>query len=99
NVLDVMSTLLAMHSFIEALTGAFLFNTPALDTYLLTYGSFSLPGLQLTRAGSFLLNPDWNGVFMAMMAFVRLGLFSSATSSRSKPLHLTQIVLLVLGLA
>src|SRR5262249_46367720 len=93
-----LASLLALSVVIQALKGVFLLSIPALEAYLLTFGSFSLPGLQLTRAGSFLLNPDWNGVFMATMAFVGLGLFSSATSSRAKTLHLMQVVLLLLGL-
>lgn len=81
-VLTVMGVIIALHSMIITTTGDFLFETPAQYNYLVSVGNFHLRGTAIYRAGSFLENPDWNGVFLAMLVFVPVGLGLSAATTR-----------------
>jgi O-antigen ligase len=79
-LLAVFGGLLAVHSIIQSSTGIFLLETQRQSDYLSSTTGFALSGSGVSRAGSFLLNPDWNGAFLALMIFPPLGLFFSATS-------------------
>lgn len=93
-----VASFIALHSIVIGLTGVFLFSSAAQNEYLLGYNYFLLAGTNFHRAGSFLMNPDWNGVFMAMMIFIPLGLFFETASLRLKALYLTEVALITVAL-
>ena len=98
HALAVLGALFAIHTIIQATTGIFVFNTSYIDAYIAT-NKFILTGSGgVARAGSFLQNPDWNGTFFAMMAFLPLGLFSEAASFLPKILYLVEMLLMLLAL-
>jgi O-Antigen ligase len=79
-----LAMFIAVHTIIQGLTGRFLFETAAQAEYLVSKGNFDLyTGSTVTRAGSFLENPDWNGVYVAISLFFTAGLIFAKTASRS----------------
>jgi hypothetical protein len=83
-LLMLIAMLIAVHTIIQGATGRFLFLTDKQAGYLASVSNFQLSeGSSVTRAGSFLLNPDWNGVFLAMSLFFTAGLIFSGTASRA----------------
>jgi O-antigen ligase len=97
-MLSGFAALLAAHSIFFSLTGIFLFSNSGMAGYLVGYGNFRLPGSFVYRAGGFLLNPDWNGVFMATMLFVVVGLYLSSTTSRARTVYLIEGALVLVAL-
>jgi O-antigen ligase len=71
--LGVFAALMAVHTIIQGTTGIFLFITPQWSAWLNYKGGYAISG-GTSRAGSFLINPDDNGVFMAMMLPILVGL-------------------------
>lgn len=93
--LVTLGVLLAIHTIIEVTTGRFLFNTPSSDAYLAAQANFILANSGgISRAGSFLLNPDWNGSFFAIMLFLPLSLFAETTSFLLKILYFAETLLI-----
>jgi hypothetical protein len=79
-----LAMFIAAHTIIQGLTGRFLFETAAQAEYLVSKGNFDLyTGSTVTRAGSFLLNPDWNGIFVVISLFFTAGLIFAGSASRS----------------
>ncbi len=93
-----LGALVGLHSLILSATGTFLLATPHLTTYLVSNNFFRLAGTQTLRAGSFLLNPDWNGAFLAMLLFIPAGLLLASRSLWAKLLYLGELLLLLGGL-
>jgi O-antigen ligase len=92
-------TLIAVHTLIEAYLGIFLLKTPFVREYLATNSNFPLSsGSHVSRAGSFLLNPDSNGTFLAVMATLPVGLFLESSSRVAKVLYGVEIALIMLAL-
>jgi O-antigen ligase len=96
--LAVLGTLLAIHTIIQATTGIVVLDTSSYDTYRATYDFTLANSGNITRTGSFLTNPDWNGTFFAMMLFLPLGLFTEASSLPLKFLYLTEMLLMLIAL-
>ncbi len=94
----LMGTLFAIHTFIESKTGIFLFKTENVSAYLTQVSNFGLAGSDISRAGSLLLNPDWNGTFFATLLFLPLGLFVEASLFMEKVLYGVAILLISLAL-
>src|SRR5260370_11866880 len=94
----LMGTLFAIHTFIESKTGIFLFKTENVIAYLTQVSNFGLAGSDISRAGSLLLNPDWNGTFFATLLFLPLGLFVEASLFMEKVLYGVAILLISLAL-
>jgi O-antigen ligase len=92
-LLALIGTLVAIHSIIETVTGTFLFATTRYDAYLASISDYALAGTGVHRAGSFLVNPDSNGGFMAMMIFLPLGLFVESKSVPGKIYYIVQVLL------
>lgn len=67
------AVLMAIHTIIQGLTGVFLLITPQWSAWLNYKGGYAIGGSTM-RAGSFFINPDDNGVFMAMMLPILVGL-------------------------
>ncbi|SRR5579883_108319 len=97
-MLAFVGMLFAIHTIIETTTGVFVFAIPRLSTYLAQVSDFQLANANATRAGSLLLNPDWNGAFFAMMLFFPVGLFAQSKSFLGKLLYLVEIFLMMLAL-
>jgi len=97
-VLAVLGTLLALHTIIQAKTGIVVFDISRFDAYLVQKSNFGLANSDVSRAGSFLQNPDWNGSFFAVMLFLPLGLFAKATFFLEKWLYLIEIFLMSIAL-
>ncbi len=91
-------TFLAIHTIIQATTGTVLFATSRFDSYFATISNYALDTSTAHRAGSFLINPDSNGGFFAIMLFIPLGLFVESSSIPAKLFYLAQIFLMLLAL-
>lgn len=88
-------TLVAAHTILVALTGTFLFETQHEADYLGVRGNFVFTESDTARVGSFLLNPDWNGTFLMMMACITAGLFVESTSPRARLIYATELALIL----
>lgn len=93
-----VGTLIAVHTIIYAQTGVFLLATGALDSYLANTNDFNFSGSQAIRVGSFLLNPDSNGAYLAFMVVIALGLLLESSSALAKAVYLIEIALLLAAL-
>ena len=97
-MLSVFGTLIAIHTIIAAQTGVFLLKTQRLDIYLASKSDFTLIGSQTSRVGSFLLNPDANSTFLAIIVFITLGLFMESSSRLAKFIYLSELILVLIAL-
>lgn len=98
-ILAGLGTLLAIHTLIQVATGTILFGTNHFDTLLLDNSNYALASAAITaRAGSFFVDPNWNGTFLAMMLFIPLGLFVESTAFLQKVLYLSATLLILLAL-
>ena len=79
--LVIVITGIALHAIAQELTGTFLFVTSTWESWLTYKGNYFLPGQTLQRVGSFLINPDSLGVFLATTTPIILGL---ALAGRSR---------------
>jgi O-antigen ligase len=96
--LAAFGALIAVHSIIFSLTGDMLLATPDAIAHLASTQNFKITNTVFFRAGSFIGSPDWNGVLMAMLAFLPLGLLVEARSALAKSLYLVEFILMVLAL-
>jgi O-antigen ligase len=97
-ILAGLGTLLAIHTIIQARTGIFLFGIPRVNDFLSQVGNYQFANSNATRAVSFLIDPNWNGALLAMMAFLPLGLFFASSSLLGKALYLFETILTLLAL-
>ena len=94
--LSVFGTLIAIQTLIQATTGVFLLGSSRFDNFLARVLNFQLPNnIYVHRAGSFFVDPNWNGTFFAMMLFVPLGLFVESSSGLSKILYLAELLIII----
>ncbi len=94
-----LSTLIAIHTLIEAHLGIFLLQTPFVRAFLATNSYFPLTtGSQVLRAGSLLLNPDANGLFLAVAATLPVGLFLASPGRVAKALYAGETALMLVAL-
>ena len=98
-ILSFFGMLIAMHSIIQATTGTLLFGSSRFDAYLASINNYQLfKGEDAVRIGSFFVNPDLNGGFLAMMLFIPLGLFVESTIIREKVLYLIEAFIMLIAL-
>src|SRR5207302_9583835 len=83
---------------IEATTGTFLFRSTRYDAALQVLSNFQLYGTGVSRAQGFRLNPDTNGTFLAIMAFLPLGLFVESFTLLKKIFYLVELMLVLIAL-
>src|SRR6266487_2054935 len=69
-LLSIFGTLIALHTILGATTGMFLFRSTRYDAALQALSNFQLYGTNTSRAEGFLLNPDTNGTFLAVIFFL-----------------------------
>jgi O-antigen ligase len=91
----MMAAILSIHTIIEATTGVFLLKSlgkasAATATFTLDTGN--------SRLGSFFLNPNGNGMFLATSFFLPLGLFLESKSFWGKLISLGEMLLILLAL-
>lgn len=98
NMLAVFGALIAVHTIIQATTGIALLGSSDAAAFLAVRSGYDL-GIAgskgISRAGSFLINPDFTGTFFAIMIFVPLGLFAESTSFWAKILHMAELLIMI----
>ena len=98
-LLSVLAALIAIHTIIEAITGRFLFETAQAEATLVQYSNFQVEGAAyVSRSGSFLGNPNANGIFLATSFFLPLGLFIESKRLWAKMIYLLETLLILLAL-
>jgi O-antigen ligase len=98
SLLAAFGAIVGLHSIIQAKLGITLFASPYWNDYLATVDYYRLPDSGDIRAGSFLINPDSNGVFLAMLLFLPVGLLLASPSWRARALYGAETALMLLGL-
>jgi len=96
--LSGFGTVVAIHALIQVWTGVFLFASPIWNNYLAFVGDYTLAGSQTIRIGSFLINPDLSGAFLAVMVFIPVGLFLATSSRLVKAIYASEAILILLAL-
>lgn len=95
-ILAFIGALLALHTIIEGNTGIVLFGTSRFDEFLARAQGYELAtGLNVHRIGSFFVDPNWNGTFLATMLFLPLGLFMESSTVMGKLFYLVEIFLIL----
>ena len=93
-LLSILAALIAIHTIIEATTGKFLFQSAGFDQY----AHLQLQGAAgVSRSGSFIGNPDDNGIFLATSFFLPLGLFIESKHLWAKMIYLLETLLILLA--
>ncbi len=99
SLIAAFGTFVAIHSMVYVVFHIFFLATPDLQQYLADRGEhFEIFATNALRAGSFLLNPDFNGAFLALMLFLPVGLFFASSSRLAKSIYALEVLLLLLGL-
>ncbi|HEY1350280.1 MAG TPA: O-antigen ligase family protein [Ktedonobacteraceae bacterium] len=98
-LLAALSTLLALVTLVQALSGKLLLYSPRYDQFVSQAHDYVLsPGSPVHRIGGWFVDPDWNGAFLALVVFVPLGLFFISTSWPGRALYLAETALVLLAL-
>jgi O-Antigen ligase len=98
-IFSFYSMLVAIHTIIQSRTGVFLFNTVHNDAYYAQQSYNHLPGMpDISRAGSFFIDPNWASTFFAMTLFIPLGLLLESSSPLAKILYLVEAILIALAM-
>jgi O-antigen ligase len=97
-LLSILAALIAIHTIIEATTGIFLFKSASAEASLIQYSQFQAQGTAgVSRFGSFFINPNGNGVFLATSFFLPLGLFMESEQLWAKLFYLLESLLILLA--
>jgi O-antigen ligase len=95
-MLAAVGVFLAIITIIQDWTGTLLFSTSHFDTFLVSVSNFNITqGSNVDRLGSFLVNPDWNGAFFAILLCIPLGLFIESDSSLAKLFYLLEALIIL----
>lgn len=96
HMLAFVGAILALHSLVQATTGITLLGTARFDQFLTTTDSYELvTGSNVHRVGSFFVDPNYNGTFLAMMLFLPLGLFVESRTIAGKLLCALEVLLIL----
>jgi O-antigen ligase len=88
--------LIAVHTIIQATSGITLFGSSNADAYLTSVSNYRLaPGINVNRLGSFFIDPNWDGTFLAMMLFLPLGLFVESNTFLEKVLCFAEVLIIL----
>jgi O-antigen ligase len=91
-----VGVLLAIITIVQDWTGTLLLSTSHFDTFLVSVSNFNIgQGSDVNRLGSFLVNPDWNGAFFAIMLCIPLGLFIECDTFVGKLLYLLEALIIL----
>ncbi|GHO84842.1 O-antigen ligase family protein [Dictyobacter formicarum] len=96
----LLAVLLALHTLFQSMTGTILFASSRVDDFLsrTDVAYYQLLDSDTHRAGSFFIDPNWNGAFFAMLAFLPLGLLVTSRRWWQKLCWALALSLLVLAL-
>ncbi|HEU5230159.1 MAG TPA: O-antigen ligase family protein [Ktedonobacteraceae bacterium] len=94
-VITAIGALVALHTIIQEVTGTFLLASSHYDTVLNNVSNYQIAGSDAHRVGSFFVDPNWDGTFLAMMLCLELGLFVECQSFAGKVCYLAEIALTV----
>ncbi len=95
-MLSAFGTLIAIHTLIQATTGIFLLGSSRFDSFLATVFNFQLPNdIYVHRVGSFFVDPNFCGTFLAMMILIPLGLFVESDFFPEKILYLAEMLIIL----
>jgi len=98
-LLSVFAALIAVHTFIQAATGVTVFGSAQANAYIASISNYRLaPGIDVYRLGSFFIDPNWDGTFLAMMLFLPLGLFVESSRVLEKVLYLAEALIMLLAI-
>jgi O-antigen ligase len=98
-VISFLAALIAIHTIIETTTGKFLFETTNAEIALAQYANFHAQGAaEVSRSGSFFINPNGNGLFLATSVFLSLGLFIESKKLWAKTIYLLEALLILVAL-
>lgn len=89
----LFGTLVAIHVIIQATTGVTLFSSSLAVSFLQTTSDYTTNGV--ARAGSFFIQPNFCGTFLAMMVFLPLGLAVESSSLPAKLFYWGEILLIL----
>jgi O-antigen ligase len=98
SLLSHFGALIGLHTVVIGLTGVFLFSTARSESYLASNNGFLFVGLNVGRVGSFLGNPDWDGIFLATVALLPLGLAFSEPRIWRRLAYLAEAFVILGGL-
>ena len=93
-IVTVIGVLVAMHTIIQEITGTFLFASSHYDAFLDSVSNYQIIGSDTHRVGSFFVDPNWDGTFLAMMLCLTLGLLGDCRSLQGKVFYLAEIALI-----
>jgi O-antigen ligase len=96
--LALLAALLALHSLIESVSGTFLFESSHMNAYLVSVSNYQITGSSAFRAGSFFIDPNWNGTFFATAFFLPFGLFVESRTLLVKGMSLAEMLLILAAL-
>jgi len=94
-VVTAIGTLVALHTIIQEVTGRFLLASSHYDAFLSSVSNYQITGSDTNRVGSFFVDPNWNGTFLAMMLCLELGLFVDCQTLLGKVCYLAEIALAI----
>ncbi len=96
--LAALGVLVALHTIIQSRTGVFLFSSARADALLVQVSNYDIIGTNANRVGSFFIDPNWDGAFLAMLFFLPLGLFIECKLLAGKLLYLIELSLILSAL-
>ena len=89
----LFGTFVAVHVIIQTTTGVTLFSAPLAADFLQTTSDYTTNGVM--RAGSFFIQPNFCGTFLAMMVFLPLGLALECPSLPAKLFYYGETLLIL----
>ncbi|HEU5384248.1 MAG TPA: O-antigen ligase family protein, partial [Ktedonobacteraceae bacterium] len=99
SLLAAFSTLLALVTLVQALTGKLALYSPRYDQFITQAHDYVLTkGSSIHRIGGWFVDPDWNGAFLAIVVFLPLSLFFVSSRLWTKALYLGEVALILLAL-
>jgi O-antigen ligase len=97
-LLSGLAALLAIHTIIQTATGVLLFASSRADALLAGVSNYQISGTNAFRSGSFFIDPNWNGTFLATMFFIPFGLFIESKLLLKKVVFLVEMFVILLAL-
>lgn len=96
----LLAVLLALHTLFQSMTGTILFASSRVDDFLsrADVAYYQLLNSDTHRAGSFFIDPNWNGAFFAMLSCLPLGLLVTSQQWWQKLCWALALSLLMLAL-
>lgn len=97
-MLYIFGVLVALLTILQAVTGRLLFSTSRYEARLQSVASYQLGTTGISRPGAFLINPDPNACFLAIMLILGLGLLVENPSVMKKVLFFAGSLIIALAL-